>query len=237
MLIYGTSAATQCEFGAPCFALDAPPLGPTNGGVAHLTHFNGAALRRVPVTKPIKQRGVLPDAYRDALYQRVLLGLGWQSGLGIEQRIGYPTLRGRLICFKKMARLHFRTRHGLLLTPHTYSAAGVGAPSDAQEDVVVPIFDTRLIESGRLPPHWITIHAPWGKQITRSSETVAFSAAPELVASVRRDDGITEVYEQSITAAEMTAIEVAVATYLGLAASDPPAIQQTTNLAVCLSQR
>jgi len=235
LLVYGTSANTQCQFGAPCFALDAPPHGPPDGGVAHVTHFNGAALRRVPLSKLTKQRGVLTPPYHQALRHRVTIGLGWKSGLGIHQRIGYPTSRGLIVRLTKAARVHFQTRYAVLLTAHTYSPVKVGAPGGEQEDIIVPIFDTRLTTTVRMPPHWIHISAPWGKQITGFAETIAFVVAPENVASVRREDGIKELYPQSIGAAEMDRIETDVDAYLGLGSAAASAA--VARLALCPAQR
>ncbi|MBY0491044.1 MAG: hypothetical protein K2R93_14470 [Gemmatimonadaceae bacterium] len=204
VMVFGTSAYTQCAFGAPCFALDVAPNGPPNGGVEHLTHFNCAAIRRVPLARLGNPRGVLPPDYLWALRRRISAGMSTSgratSGAGE---------RGAIARLTKVGHDYFHTEYAVILTTAAYAAR-------EQEHVVVPIYDMRLTTVQELPSDWLRFPALWGKQITGHLGSVEFAGSPADVASVRTTDHIAQVFPQRLTTAQLDLITDGVARFLGL---------------------
>lgn len=222
VMVFGTSNETQCRFGAPCFALDAPPGGPVGGGVEHLTHFCGSRLRRALPGKLETWKGQLGTPWLDAAAERVAAGLGIGTGAGHAQRRGYACVRGQLVRLSDTAKEQLNTRFAVLLTCHDYAAERSGSRAAEQEDVMVPLYDTRRQRSVAFETHWIMIAAPWGPRVTGKAETTAFAVAPENVTSLRRGDpserhasfAIAERLNQWLTDEQLAEIERGVWAYL-----------------------
>jgi hypothetical protein len=204
VMVFGTSSHVQCALGAPCFALDAAPNGPPNAGVDHLTHFNCAAIRRVPLVKLGTPRGGLPPEYLWAFRRRIAEGVDASGRTGA--RIGD---RGAIVRLTKDGHNYFHTEYAVILTRATYAAR-------EQEHVVVPMYDMRLITVQELPPDWLQVSALWGKQITGHPGSIAFALNPTDVASVRTSDHIAEVFPQRLATTQLDLITDRVAAFLGL---------------------